>query len=63
LGPGGAAGLAGADAHVYQLVGAGELLDLIAGEVLQRILALTVTIWHNDHTGQPIMRSLVTCDH
>jgi hypothetical protein len=21
--------------------------------VLQRILALTAAIWHNDHTGQP----------
>ena len=27
--------------------------------VLQRILALTTAIWHNDHTGQPVMRSLV----
>ena len=27
--------------------------------VLQRILALTAAIWHNDHTGQPVMRSLV----
>jgi hypothetical protein len=26
--------------------------------VLQRILALTAAIWHNDHTGQPVMRSL-----
>jgi Transposase DDE domain len=25
--------------------------------VLQRILALTAAIWHNDHTGQPIKRS------
>ena len=31
--------------------------------VLQRILALTAAIWHNDHTGQPIMRSLVAYDH
>jgi hypothetical protein len=31
--------------------------------VLQRILALTAAIWHNDHTGQPVMRSLVTYDH
>jgi hypothetical protein len=22
--------------------------------VLQRILALTATIWHNDHTGAPV---------
>ncbi len=31
--------------------------------VLQRVLALTATIWHNWHTGQPIMRSLVAYDH
>ncbi len=31
--------------------------------VLQRILALTAAIWHNDRTGQPIMRSLVAYDH
>jgi hypothetical protein len=28
--------------------------------VVQRILALTAAIWHNDHTGQPINRSLRT---
>jgi hypothetical protein len=31
--------------------------------VLQRILALTAAIWHNDHTGQPITRSLLAYDH
>jgi len=31
--------------------------------VLQRILALTAAIWHNDHTGQPTPRSLVAYDH
>ena len=31
--------------------------------VLQRILALTTAIWHNDHTGQPIKRSLLAYDH
>jgi Transposase DDE domain len=31
--------------------------------VLQRILALTTAIWHNDRTGQPVMRSLVAYDH
>ena len=31
--------------------------------VLQRILALTAAIWHNDHTGQPIKRSLLAYDH
>jgi hypothetical protein len=31
--------------------------------VLQRILALTTALWHNDHTGQPIKRSLLAYDH
>ncbi|BAJ27751.1 MULTISPECIES: IS982 family transposase [Kitasatospora] len=31
--------------------------------VLQRILALTTAIWHNDRTGQPVMRSLTAYDH
>jgi hypothetical protein len=31
--------------------------------VLQRILALTAAIWHNDHAGQPVLRSLVAYDH
>jgi hypothetical protein len=31
--------------------------------VLQRILALTAAIWHNDHTGQPVMRSLIAYDY
>jgi hypothetical protein len=31
--------------------------------VLQRLLALTAAIWHNDHTGQPVRRSLLAYDH
>jgi hypothetical protein len=31
--------------------------------VLQRLLALTAAVWHNDHTGQPIKRSLLAYDH
>jgi hypothetical protein len=31
--------------------------------VLQRILALTAAIWHNDTTGQSVLRSLVAYDH
>jgi hypothetical protein len=31
--------------------------------VLQRILALTAAIWHNDRAGQPVLRSLVAYDH
>jgi hypothetical protein len=35
----------------------------VAVRVLQRVLALTAAIWHNWHTGQPVMRSLVAYDH
>jgi hypothetical protein len=31
--------------------------------ILQRILALTAAIWHNDQTGQPVQRSLIAYDH
>jgi hypothetical protein len=31
--------------------------------ILQRILALTTAIWHNDTTGQHTLRSLVAYDH
>ena len=31
--------------------------------VLQCILALTAAILHNDHTGQPVMRSLTAYHH
>lgn len=31
--------------------------------VLTRILALTAAVWHNDHTGQPVKRSLIAYDH
>ena len=31
--------------------------------VLQRILALTAAIWHNDRTSQPVLRSLIAYDH
>src|SRR6266508_1782623 len=34
----------------------------VAVRVLQRILALTAAIWHNDKTGQPTLRSLVASD-
>ncbi|MGO4616936.1 hypothetical protein AB4305_20765 [Nocardia sp. 2YAB30] len=30
--------------------------------VLQRILALSAAIWHNDHTGAPVHRSLTAYD-
>jgi hypothetical protein len=31
--------------------------------ILQHLLALTAAIWHNDHTGQPVRRSLLAYDH
>jgi hypothetical protein len=31
--------------------------------LLQRLLALTAAIWHNNHSNQPVMRSLVAFDH
>jgi hypothetical protein len=31
--------------------------------VLQRVLALTAAIWHNDKTSQPVKRSLIAYDH
>ncbi|EDY49138.1 IS982 family transposase [Streptomyces clavuligerus] len=35
----------------------------VAVRVLQRILALTTAVWHNDRTGQPTMRALTAYDH
>ena len=35
----------------------------VIARILQRILALTAAIWHNDHASQPIMRSLIAYDH
>jgi len=37
--------------------------DGVMTRVLQRILALTAAIWHNDRIGQPVKRSLVAYDH
>ncbi|MEU9883925.1 IS982 family transposase [Sphaerisporangium sp. NPDC051011] len=31
--------------------------------VITRVLALTTVIWHNDKTGQPVKRSLISYDH
>jgi hypothetical protein len=41
----------------------GRTLDAVAARIAQRILALTAVIWHNHHTGQPVMRSLIAYDH
>lgn len=35
----------------------------ITARVLQRLLALTAAIWHNEHTSQPMLRSLTAYDH
>jgi hypothetical protein len=35
----------------------------VIARVMQRILALTTVIWHNDHTGQDALRSLTSYDH
>jgi hypothetical protein len=41
----------------------GRTVDGVTVRILQRILALTAAIWHNDTTGQAVMRSLVAYDH
>jgi DDE family transposase len=41
----------------------GRTHDGVTTRVLQRILALTAAIWHNDHTHQPALRSLIAYDH
>ena len=41
----------------------GHTCNGVAIRVLQRILALTAAIWHNDKTGAPIHRSLIAYDH
>ena len=41
----------------------GHTPEGVTVRVLQRILALTAAIWHNDATGQPVMRSLIAYDH
>jgi len=41
----------------------GHTCEGVLVRILQPILALTAAIWHNDHTGQPIKRSLLAYDH
>ena len=41
----------------------GHTRDGVLVRVLQRMLALTTAIWHNDHTGQAVKRSLLAYDH
>ncbi len=35
----------------------------VIARVWQRMLALTAAIWHNQNTGEPVLRSLVPYDH
>jgi hypothetical protein len=41
----------------------GKTPEGIIARVLARVLALTAAIWHNDKTGQRVMRSLTAYDH
>jgi hypothetical protein len=41
----------------------GHTPEGVTVRILQRILALTAAIWHNDRAGQPVKRSLVAYDH
>jgi Transposase DDE domain len=41
----------------------GHTAQGVAVRILQRLLALTAAIWHNNHAGQPILRSLTAYDH
>lgn len=41
----------------------GRTIQGVCARIAQRILALTAAIWHNDHTGAPVLRSLTAYDH
>jgi len=41
----------------------GRTLGGVCARVAQRVLALTAAIWHNDHLGAAIKRSLIAYDH
>lgn len=41
----------------------GRTIAGVAARILQRVLALTAAIWHNSHTGRPILRSLTAYDY
>lgn len=38
-------------------------LEGLATRILQRLLALTAVIWHNEQTNQPVLRHLTPYDH
>ncbi|MCZ2403126.1 IS982 family transposase, partial [Paenarthrobacter sp. Z7-10] len=35
----------------------------VTARVVQRLLALTAAIWHNDRIGQAVRRSMTAYDH
>jgi hypothetical protein len=41
----------------------GHSVQGVTVRILQRLLALTAAIWHNHHSRQPVLRSLVAYDH
>lgn len=41
----------------------GRSIDGVTARIAQRILAMTVAIWHNRATGQAVPRSLIAYDH
>jgi hypothetical protein len=41
----------------------GKTIAGVCTRIAQRVLALTAAIWHNDHTGAPVLRSLTAYDH
>ena len=41
----------------------GRTVAGVCARVAQRILALTAAVWHNDHLGATIKRSLTAYDH
>lgn len=41
----------------------GRTIGGVICRVVRRLLALTAVIWHNHHTGQPVLRSLIAYDH
>jgi len=41
----------------------GRTIAGVTVRVLQRILALTAAIWHNQQTGRPVLRSLTACNN
>ena len=41
----------------------GKTIAGVCTRIAQRSLALTAAIWHNNHTGAPVLRSLTAYDH